>query len=84
VSRDSTRVGQVSKQLSRVTTLLVYVSTDVPYIGVKHLTSGPTHTTWHSLIGPHQQPLHQIETHGIMLLVQTYTCQQGRGDMAAP
>jgi hypothetical protein len=44
----------------------------------------PQHDTWHSLIGLHQQPFHQTETHDTILLVQTYTCQQGRGNMAAP
>jgi hypothetical protein len=39
--RGSTRVGQVSKQLPHVTTLLVHVSTGGPHIGVEHLTSGP-------------------------------------------
>jgi hypothetical protein len=37
----STRVGQVSKQLPRVTILLVHVSTGGPHIGMEHLTSGP-------------------------------------------
>jgi hypothetical protein len=45
---------------------------------------GLTHATWHSLIGPRQQPLHQTEAHDTILLVQTYICQQGRGDMATP
>jgi hypothetical protein len=44
----------------------------------------PQHATWHSLCGPYQQPLHQTETHDTILLVQTYTCQQGTGDMATP
>jgi hypothetical protein len=84
VPRGSTRVGQVSKHLPRVTTLLVHVSTGGPTMVKIQLEVGPTHATWHSLTGPHQQPLHQTETHGTILLVQTYTCQQSRGDMAAP
>jgi hypothetical protein len=64
VPRGSTRVGQVSKQLPRVTTLLVHVSTGGSHIGVDIWQVGPTHATWHSPTGPHQQPLHQTETHG--------------------
>jgi hypothetical protein len=82
--RSNTRVGQVSKHLPRVTTLLVHVSTCGPHHGKNRLEVGPTHATWHSLIGPHQQSLHQTETHDTILLVQTYTCQQSKGDMAAP
>jgi hypothetical protein len=44
---------------------------------------GPTYATWHLLIGPYQQPLHETETHDAILLVHTYTCQQDRDDMAA-
>jgi hypothetical protein len=55
VSRGSTRVGQVSKPLPRVTTLLVHVSTSGPHIGVDIWQVGPTHATWHSPAGPHQQ-----------------------------
>jgi hypothetical protein len=40
VPRGSTRVGQVSKQLPRVTILLVHVSTGGPHLGVRHLISG--------------------------------------------
>jgi hypothetical protein len=39
--RGSTRVSQVSKQLPRVTTILVHVSTGGPHTGVEHLISGP-------------------------------------------
>jgi hypothetical protein len=40
VPRGSTRLSQISKQLSRVATLLVHVSTCGPHLGAGHLTSG--------------------------------------------
>jgi hypothetical protein len=41
VSRGNTGLDQVSKQMPRVTTLLVHVSTGGPQPGAGHLTSGP-------------------------------------------
>jgi hypothetical protein len=41
VPRGSTGLGQVSKKLPRVTTLLVHVSTDGPHPGAGYLASGP-------------------------------------------
>jgi hypothetical protein len=39
--RGSTRVGQVSQQLSCVAILLAHVGTGGPHLGVGHLTSEP-------------------------------------------
>jgi hypothetical protein len=57
VPRGITRVGQVSKHC---------------HVSLSHWSMSawvsdkwtPTHTTWHSPTGPHQQPLHQAGTNG--------------------
>jgi hypothetical protein len=80
VPRGSTRVG---KPLTRVTTLLVHVSTGGPHIchvAVPEWAGHQPGATCHYPTGPHQQLLHQTETHGSLWLGQV-SSQVPRGTL---